>query len=248
MTIYEMMKEDIQTVFRKDPAARSILEVLICYPGLHAVWMHRIAHYFWVHGWLFCARFLSHMNRFLTGIEIHPGAKIGRRFFIDHGSGVVIGETSEIGDDVHLYQGVVLGGVTLQKKKRHPTVGNHVMIGAGTIVLGPIVIGNGARIGAASLVIHDVPAEAIAVGVPARLGLGFSGKEIQELTDNKLPDPIAEAFKFLGKQIETLEKRMAEIEQHQGIKVELDQYVEEKKREIMRAFSSEEDFSVGAGI
>jgi serine O-acetyltransferase len=248
MTLYEMIKEDIQTVFKKDPAARGVIEVLTCYPGLHATWTHRIAHYLWVHGWLFCARLLSHMNRFFTGIEIHPGAKIGRRFFIDHGSGVVIGETSEIGEDVHLYQGVVLGGVTLQKKKRHPTVGNHVMIGAGTIVLGPIVIGDGARIGAASLVIHDVPAEAIAVGVPARLGLGFSGKEIQEMTDNKLPDPIAEAFKFLGKQIETLEKRMAEIEQEQGIKVELDQYVEEKKQEIMRAFSSEEDFSVGAGI
>jgi serine O-acetyltransferase len=248
MTIYEMMKEDIQTVFRKDPAARGVLEVITCYPGLHAIWMHRVAHLLWRQRLWFFARFLSHMNRFFTGIEIHPGARIGRRLFIDHGSGVVIGETSEIGDDVHLYQGVVLGGVTLQKKKRHPTVGNHVMIGAGTIVLGPIVIGDRARIGAASLVIHDVPAEAIAVGVPARLGLGFSGKEIQELTDNKLPDPIAEAFKFLGKQIETLEKRMAEIEQEQGIKVELDQYVEEKKQEIMRAFSSEEDFSVGAGI
>jgi serine O-acetyltransferase len=248
MTIYEMMKEDIQTVFRKDPAARSVLEVLICYPGLHAVWMHRIAHSLWLRELWFFARLFSHVNRFLTGIEIHPGAKIGHRFFIDHGSGVVIGETSEIGDDVHLYQGVVLGGVTLQKKKRHPTVGNHVMIGAGTIVLGPIVIGDGARIGAASLVVHDVPAEAIAVGVPARLGLGFSGKEIQEMTDNKLPDPVAEAFKFLSKQIETLGKRMAEMEQHQGIMVELDQYVEEKKKEIMRIFSSEEDFSVGAGI
>jgi len=248
MKFFKTINEDIETVFKKDPAARGVIEVLTCYPGLHAIWMHRIAHYLWAHGWLFCARFLSHMNRFITGIEIHPGAKIGRRFFIDHGSGVVIGETSEIGDDVHLYQGVVLGGVTLQKKKRHPTVGNHVMIGAGTIVLGPIVIGDGARIGAASLVIHDVPAEAIAVGVPARLGLGFSGKELQEMTDNKLPDPIADAFKFLGKQIETLEMRMAEIEQQQGIKVELDQYVEEKKQEIMRMFSSEEEFSVGAGI
>ena len=248
MAIYESMKEDVQTVFRKDPAARSMLEVLTCYPGLHAIWMHRIAHLLWRQELWFCARLLSHINRFLTGIEIHPGAEIGRRFFVDHGSGVVIGETSEIGDDVHLYQGVVLGGVTLQKKKRHPTVGNHVMIGAGTIVLGPIAIGDGARIGAASLVIHDVPAEAIAVGVPARLGLGFSGKEIREMTDSKLPDPIAEAFKFLGRQIQTLEERMAEIEQHQGIKVELDQYVEEKKQEIMRVFSSEEGFSVGAGI
>ena len=147
-----------------------------------------------------------------------------------------------------IYQGVIFGGVTLQKKKRHPTVGNNVMIGAGTIILGPIVIGNGARIGAASLVVHDVPAGAVAVGVPARLGLGFSGKEIQELTDNKLPDPIAEAFKFLGRQIESLEKRTAEMEQHQGIRVELDQYVEEKKQEIMRMFSSEDEFSSGAGI
>ena len=245
---FNTLREDIETVFKKDPAARCVTEVLTCYPGIHATWMHRVAHALWLREFWFCGRLLSHINRFLTGIEIHPGAKIGRRFFIDHGSGVVIGETSEIGDDVHLYQGVVLGGVTLQKKKRHPTVGNHVMIGAGTIVLGPIVIGDGARIGAASLVIHDVPAEAIAVGVPARLGLGFSGKEIQEMTDNKLPDPIAEAFKLLGNQIGTLEKRMAEIEHEQGIKVELDQYVEEKKQEIMRAFSSAEDFSVGAGI
>ncbi len=248
MKFFETIKEDIQTVFKKDPAARGVLEVLTCYPGLHAIWMHRIAHFLWERKWLYCARLLSHISRFLTGIEIHPGATIGRRFFIDHGSGVVIGETTEIGNDVLIYQGVILGGVTLQKKKRHPTVRNNVMIGAGTIVLGPIVIGDGARIGAASLVIHDVPDGAIAVGVPARLGLGFSGKEIQEMTDNKLPDPIAEAFQFLGKQIESLEKRMAGIEQREGVMVELDQYVEEKKQEIMRMFSLEEEFSVGSGI
>jgi serine O-acetyltransferase len=248
MKFYETIKEDIQTIFKKDPAARGLMEVLTCYPGLHAIWIHRISYFLWRRKCYFCARLLSHISRFLTGIEIHPGAKIGRRFFIDHGSGVVIGETSEIGDDVLIYQGVIFGGVTLQKKKRHPTVGNNVMIGAGTIILGPIVIGNGARIGAASLVVHDVPAGAVAVGVPARLGLGFSGKEIQELTDNKLPDPIAEAFKFLGRQIESLEKRTAEMEQHQGIRVELDQYVEEKKQEIMRMFSSEDEFSSGAGI
>ncbi|MEN6319629.1 MAG: serine O-acetyltransferase [Syntrophaceae bacterium] len=248
MSYFETIKEDIQTIFKKDPAARGVLEVLTCYPGLHAIWMHRIGHYLWRKKLYFCGRLISHISRFLTGIEIHPGATIGRRFFIDHGSGVVIGETAEIGDDVLIYQGVILGGVTLQKKKRHPTIGNNVLIGSGTIVLGPIIIGDGARIGAASLVIHDVPPGAIAVGVPARLGLGFSGKEIQEMTDNKLPDPIAEAFNFLGKQIGTLEKRMAEIEQHQGIKVELDQYVEEKKKEIVRIFSSEEEFSIGAGI
>jgi serine O-acetyltransferase len=248
MKFYETIKEDIQTIFKKDPAARGVLEVIICYPGLHAIWMHRIAHFLWKNEWYFCARLLSHISRFLTGIEIHPGATIGCRFFIDHGSGVVIGETTEIGDDVLIYQGVILGGVTLQKKKRHPTIGNNVLIGSGTIVLGPILIGDGARIGAASLVIHDVPPGAIAVGVPARLGLGFSGKEIQEMTDNKLPDPIAEAFNFLGKQIGTLEKRMAEIEKKEGVMVELDQYVEEKKQEIARIFSSEEEFSIGAGI
>jgi serine O-acetyltransferase len=248
MRLYKTIKEDIRTVFKKDPAARSVVEILTCYPGLHAIWMHRIAHRLWQRGWFFWGRFISHISRFLTGIEIHPGATIGHRFFIDHGSGVVIGETAEIGDDVLIYQGVILGGVTLQKKKRHPTIGNRVMIGSGTIILGPITIGDGARIGAASLVIHDVPPEAIAVGVPARLGLGFTGKEIQELTDNKLPDPIAEAFKFLGKQIETLERRMAEVEKREGVMVELDQYVEEKKQEIIRIFSSEEEFSIGAGI
>jgi serine O-acetyltransferase len=248
MNFYATIKEDIQTILKKDPAARGLMEVFTCYPGLHAIWMHRISHFLWRQKCYFCARLLSHFSRFLTGIEIHPGAKIGRRFFVDHGSGVVIGETSEIGDDVLIYQGVIFGGVTLQKKKRHPTVGNNVMIGAGTIILGPIVIGDGARIGAASLVVHDVPAGAVAVGVPSRLGLGFSGKEMQELTDNKLPDPIAEAFKFLGRQIESLEKRTAEMEQQQGIKVDLDQYVEEKKQEIMRMFSSEDEFSSGAGI
>lgn len=246
--MFHTIKEDIQTVFRKDPAARGVMEVLACYPGLHAIWMHRIAHYLWQREWWFMGRLISHISRFLTGIEIHPGAQIGRRFFIDHGSGVVIGETAEIGDDVLIYQGVILGGVTLQKKKRHPTVGNHVLIGAGSIVLGPIMIGDGARVGAASLVIHNVPPNALAVGVPARLGLGFSGKEIQDMTDNKLPDPVAEAFRFLGKQIETLEKRMAEIEQEQGIRVELDQYVEQNKQEIMDMFTPAEDFSVGAGI
>lgn len=241
-------KEDVQTVFRKDPAARSLMEVLVCYPGLHAVWMHRIAHGLWVRGFRFTARFLSHVNRFFTGIEIHPGAQIGHRFFIDHGSGVVIGETADIGDDVLLYQGVVLGGVSMGKKKRHPTIGRNVMIGAGTIVLGPVHIGEGARIGAASLVVNDVPANSIAVGVPARIGLGFSGKDIQALTDNKLPDPIAEAFKFLGRQIEVLEQRLADVEKKQGVKVDLDRYVDEKKKEILNMFSPPEEFTKGAGI
>ncbi len=242
------LREDIETVFRKDPAARGIWEVLFCYPGLHALWMYKIANFLWRHAFYFVARLISHISRFLTGIEIHPGAKIGRRFFIDHGAGVVIGETTEIGDDVLLYQGVVLGGVSLKKEKRHPTIGNGVMVGAGTIILGPVTIGEGARIGAASLVVKDVPANSIAVGVPARVGVGFSAKEIQELGHNRLPDPIADAFKFLGSQIDTIEERLAAMEQMQGIKVEIDRYVEDKKREIEEIFSITEEFETGAGI
>ncbi len=242
------MKEDIRTVFKKDPAAKSTLEVVTSYPGLHAVWMHRVAHWLWTRRWLVTARFLSNINRFLTNIEIHPGARIGRRFFIDHGAGVVIGETTEIGDDVLIYQGVVLGGVSMAKEKRHPTLGNNVLVGAGTIVLGPIRIGDNARIGAASLVIHEVPANAVAVGVPARVGMGFTGRELQELEHNKLPDPIAEAFRFMSRQIEMLQNRCGKLENSQGIRVELDQYVEEKKKEIMRMFGENGEFNKGEGI
>ena len=248
MKFYQTIKEDVHTVFKQDPAARGVMEVLTCYPGLHAIWMHRIAHFLWRKNRTFCARLLSHIARFFTNIEIHPGAIIGRRFFIDHGAGVVIGETAEIGDDVLMYQGVILGGVTLQKKKRHPTIGNNVMIGAGTIILGPIHIGDGARIGAASLVIKDVPDHAVAIGVPARLGMGFSGKEIQEITENRLPDPIADAFKILSNEIEAMEKRLVEVERLQGIHAELDRLIEEKKKEMMHIFSPEEEFSTGEGI
>ena len=141
--MFKTLKEDIQTVFAKDPAARSVLEILFCYPGLHALWSHRLTHFLWWHKLRFLARFVSHISRFLTGIEIHPGAKIGRRFFIDHGAGVVIGETAEVGDDVLMYQGVVLGGTTLKKEKRHPTVGNNVVLGTGAVALGAITIGDG---------------------------------------------------------------------------------------------------------
>ena len=167
--MFKTLREDIQTVFAKDPAARSVLEVLFCYPGLHALWLHRLAHFLWQHKLRFLARFLSHINRFLTGIEIHPGAKIGRRFFIDHGAGVVIGETAEIGDDVLMYQGAVLGGTTLEKKNRHPTVGNNVVMGTGAIALGAITIGDGARIGSGSVVVKSVPARATVVGIPGRI-------------------------------------------------------------------------------
>lgn len=242
------IREDIQTVFSKDPAARSVWEVLCCYPGLHAIWMYRLANKLWRRKLYFPARLISHLARFITGIEIHPGAKIGRRLFIDHGSGVVIGETAEIGDDVLIYQGVVLGGVSLQKEKRHPSIGNNVLIGAGTIILGPIYIGHDVRIGAASLVLHDIPANAVAVGVPARIGLGFSSKDIEELGHNKLPDPIAEAFRYLGGQLGNLEKRLDELEQLQGIKSSADEYFKEKKKDALSVFSEPEEFSRGMGI
>ncbi|MCM8756601.1 MAG: serine O-acetyltransferase, partial [Candidatus Omnitrophica bacterium] len=186
----ERLKEDIDTVFKKDPAARTTMEVILCYPGLHAIWLHRIAHYLWSNGYRTLARLISHISRFFTGIEIHPGAKIGRRFFIDHGMGVVIGETTEIGDDVLMYQGTVLGGVSCEKIKRHPTVKNNVVIGAGAIVLGPIVIGEGAKIGAGSVVIKDVPPNSTVVGVPGRVITdGIKEKLGTDLEHNKLPDP-----------------------------------------------------------
>ncbi len=164
--IFKRMREDIQTVFAKDPAAKSLPEVLLCYPGLHAIWVHRIAHLLWKNGLKLLARILSHINRLLTGIEIHPGAQIGRRFFIDHGSGVVIGETARIGDDVLMYQGGVLGGNILEKKKRHPTVGDGVVIGANAVLLGPIEVGDRAVIGAGSVVTKSVPEDSMVVGVP----------------------------------------------------------------------------------
>lgn len=235
-----LLKEDILTIFHRDPAARSWLEVIFCYPGLHAIWMHRIAHFLWERKFLFIARFLSHITRFLTGIEIHPGATIGNRFFIDHGMGVVLGETAEIGNDVLIYQGVVLGGTSLEKKKRHPTLGNNVVIGAGAIVLGAIIIGDNARIGAGSVVVHDVPANATAVGVPARIGIGFSASELEMLEHGKLPDPIADAMRFMLKEIDKLEEKIAKLESKKGLVSEIDKYLEEKKEELKKEF---EDWS-----
>jgi len=216
MELLKILKEDIETVFAKDPAARSLLEVIFCYPGLHALWLHRIAHFFWTHKLLFLGRLLSHVNRLFTGIEIHPGAKIGRRFFIDHGMGVVIGETAEIGDDVLLYQGVVLGGTTLEKKKRHPTIGNNVVIGAGAILLGAITVGDGAKIGAGSVVIKSVPAGATVVGVPGRV-VEDRRKPIVDLDHHKLPDPVAEAIKNVLERQDKLEKRLKRLEDLRGI-------------------------------
>ena len=197
--------EDIKNVFTKDPAARSFLEVLTCYPGLHAVWLHRVSHRLWKLGLRLPARLLSQAGRALTGIEIHPGAAIGRRFFIDHGMGVVIGETAEIGDDVLMYQGVVLGGTSLDKKKRHPTIGNGAVIGAGAIVLGAIMVGDHSRIGAGSVVMRDVPCDTTVFGMPARPkhGGAVGGSELDH---NKVPDFYGEELKLLWKEIACLRK------------------------------------------
>jgi serine O-acetyltransferase len=232
------IREDIKTAFAKDPAARSHIEVLLCYPGLHAIWMHRVAHFLWTRKWYFLGRLISHISRFLTGIEIHPGVKIGRRFFIDHGMGVVIGETSEIGDDVLMYHGVLLGGTSKEKQKRHPTIGNGVEIGATAIVLGAIHVGDNARIGAGSVVIRDVPAGATVVGVPGRIGIGFSLKDVNDLEHGKLPDPIAEAIRFVIKQQEKLESRIKELESMKGISGLIDEYLDKKRSEILDEFPS----------
>lgn len=213
--MFKTLKEDIHTVFDKDPAARGLLEVLCCYPGLHALWLHRIAHFLWRGKLYFPARLLSHINRFLTSIEIHPGAKIGRRFFIDHGAGVVIGETSEIGDDVLMYQGVVLGGTTLKKGKRHPTIGNNVIIGTGAVALGDITIGEGARIGSGSVVVKSVPPGSTVVGIPGRV-VEDRHKPVLDLEHGKLPDPVAEAIRHVLKEQDKLEERLKKLEKASG--------------------------------
>ena len=208
--MFSTMREDIRTVFAKDPAARSTLEVIFCYPGLHALWLYRVAHFLWRHKLCFLARLLSHISRLLTGIEIHPGAKIGRRFFIDHGAGVVIGETAEIGDDVLMYQGAVLGGTTIKKGKRHPTVGNNVVIGAGAVALGAITIGDGARIGAGSVVVKSVPPRAAVVGILGRI-VEDRHKPVADLEHGELPDPVAEAIRLLLTRQDELGERLRKL-------------------------------------
>jgi len=204
----------VQTVFTKDPAARTVLEVLTCYPGLHAIWMYRVAHALWVRKLRFLARLLSHFTRWLTGVEIHPGATIGRRVFIDHGMGVVIGETAEVGDDVLIYKGVVLGGVSLEKMKRHPTIGNGVVLGTDAIVLGPIEVGNNAQIGSGSVVVKPVPECATVVGVPGRVVKinGVSCRLRPDLHHEQLPDMVVDTIDLLTKRITALEARLADLE------------------------------------
>jgi serine O-acetyltransferase len=229
------IREDIKTVFSKDPAARGLPEVITCYPGLHALWAHRIASFLWRHHLRLLARMLSNYNRFLTGIEIHPGAKIGRRFFIDHGAGVVIGETSEIGDDVLLYQGAVLGGTSLKKGKRHPTLGDNVIIGAGAVVLGAITIGSDARIGSGSVVVKSVPPGATVVGIPGRV-IDEHRKPVVDLEHGKLPDPVAEAIRLVMNEQTKLEQRLEQLEGKSGITVPRDE-LRDKVKEILNEFN-----------
>jgi serine O-acetyltransferase len=209
--VFTTLIEDIRTVFAEDPAARSVIEVLFCYPGLHALWFYRLSHFLWQHRLKFLGRLVSHIGRFLTMIEIHPGAKIGRRFFIDHGAGVVIGETAEVGDDVLMYQGVVLGGTSLKKEKRHPTIGNNVVVGTGAIILGAITVGDGARIGAGSVVVKPVPFGATVVGVPGRI-VEDHREPLPVLEHGKLPDPVAEALGMVLREQEKLAERVRRLE------------------------------------
>nr|WP_214289301.1 serine O-acetyltransferase [Bacillus subtilis] len=196
-----MLKEDIDTVFDQDPAARSYFEVILTYSGLHAIWAHRIAHALYIRKFYFLARLISQVSRFFTGIEIHPGATIGRRFFIDHGMGVVIGETCEIGNNVTVFQGVTLGGTGKEKGKRHPTIKDDALIATGAKVLGSITVGEGSKIGAGSVVLHDVPDFSTVVGIPGRVVVQNGKKVRRDLNHQDLPDPVADRFKSLEQQI-----------------------------------------------
>lgn len=224
------LREDINSVFDRDPAARNVLEILLCYPGLHALWLYRVAHWFWIRNLFLLGRIISHLGRFLTGIEIHPGARIGRRFFIDHGMGVVIGETAEIGDNVTLYHGVTLGGVTWDKVKRHPTLEDNVVVGSGAKVLGPFTVGRGAKIGSNSVVVKEVPENATVVGIPGRAVLSPKRDEGRaDLEHGNLPDPEAKAISCLFDQIRELERKYALLSREHE---ELKNAVEASRRDV----------------
>jgi serine O-acetyltransferase len=204
--MFRTIKEQIETIFREDPAAKSVVEILLCYPGFHAIVLHRLAHRLYRAGCPLIPRVISQISRFFTGIEIHPGATIGRRFFIDHGMGVVIGETTEIGDDCLLYQGVTLGGTGNEKGKRHPTLGNNVVVGTGAKVLGNIRIGDSVKVGAGSVVVHPVPDHSTVVGIPGKVVR--TRAEAGVLEHGKLPDPEGQAIEDLAKRVEELESHL----------------------------------------
>jgi serine O-acetyltransferase len=219
--MFDALRRDIRTVFERDPASRSRLEALLCYPGVHALAFHRLGNRLWKRGWFGTARFVSHLSRFLTGIEIHPAATLGPGLFIDHGMGVVIGETAEVGKNVTLYQGVSLAGTSLKREKRHPTLGDNVVVGAGAKVIGAIHIGDNSRIGAGSVVVRDVPPNSVVVGVPGRVTYkdGQRITEAVDLNQTDLPDPVARAIdqlveriRGLEVEIDTLRKRVDGVE------------------------------------
>jgi len=220
--MFSRIKKDIAVAFERDPAAKSTIEIITCYPGLHAIWGHRIAHFFWKKNMKLAGRFLSHIFRFLTNIEIHPGAEIGEGFFIDHGTGVVIGETAEVGKNVTLYHGVTLGGTSWKKEKRHPTVGDNVLIGANATILGPITIGTNSKIGSGSVVIKDVPPHSTVIGVPAKVVYRKGDVYEDETGIAGLPDPQAKAMKCLVEQIHALEHKVEalgkKLEEHEEVK------------------------------
>jgi serine O-acetyltransferase len=216
--LFRRMKEDVQCIFDQDPAARSTMEVILTYSGLHAIWSHRIAHALYKRKLLFLARTVSQISRFFTGIEIHPGATIGRRFFIDHGMGVVIGETCEIGNDVTIYQGVTLGGTGKEKGKRHPTLQDNVLVATGAKVLGSITIGENSKVGAGSVVLKDVPPDSTVVGIPGTVVI-MNGVKVKVKHDHHdLPDPIADKYNLLEDEIKRLKEKLDQIEKTTDVK------------------------------
>ncbi|MFN3533328.1 MAG: serine O-acetyltransferase [Candidatus Brocadia sp.] len=245
--MFERIKEDINAAFQNDPAARSKLEVILCYPGVHALWLHRISHYLWGKGWTVLSRLISHINRFLTGIEIHPAAEIGRGVFIDHGMGVVIGETAVVGDECLLYKGVVLGGTTIEKTKRHPNLGKKVIVGSNACILGNISIGDYARIGSGSVVTKDVPPHATVVGVPGRIIKQRKKDEPEAMLDHgQLPDPIAEAIMMVLKENCKLKQRIKKLEKLLNLSNGEDDRVSETESEVMTVFMK--NYKDGDGI
>jgi serine O-acetyltransferase len=209
----DALRRDIDAARQRDPAARSRLEVLLCYPGVHALSCHRLAHWLWGTGWIVTARLVSHLGRFLTGIEIHPAARIGAGVFIDRGMGVVIGETAEVGEDVTLYQGVTLGGTSLKREKRHPTLERNVVVGAGSAILGAITIGQGTRVGAGSVVVRDTPPDSVVVGVPGKV-IFRDGRRVVEVFDLEhadLPDPVARVIEQVLDRVHTLEREVGAL-------------------------------------
>lgn len=208
----KQIKEDVQVALEKDPASRNLLEVIVCYPGVHALVAHRISYWLWNHDWKFAGRVLSYFFRWLTGIEIHPAAKIGRRFFIDHGMGVVIGETSVIGDNVFIYHGVTLGGLSTKRGKRHPTIGDNVVIGAGAQVLGPVTVGRNTKIGSGSVVLQEVPEYSTVIGVPGRVVFSGISSELEQGTgEESFPDPVAKAIECMLDRLPKMEKEIRSL-------------------------------------